>query len=140
MLKEVFAFGGFKYTTMPHDRNPITHLPDYRQVMADKQHRQAEFVLQIFQQVQNLCLYRNIQRRSRLVTDQQPRPAGERSRDRNSLSLTTGKFMWILESGSTAEPDMVEQVADDCSDFLRWREAMKADWLGDDIVYLHTTI
>ena len=39
--------------------------------MADKQYRQSEFLLQILQQIQDLCLNAHIKRRSWFITDKQ---------------------------------------------------------------------
>ena len=47
------------------------------------------------QKVEYLCLNRNVQRRDRLVSDNQLRTNGQRSCDTDTLFLTTGKFMRI---------------------------------------------
>ena len=54
--------GGAMTNALAHHTDPVAHLPDHRQVVTDEQHRQPEFLLQVFQQVQDLRLNRNVQR------------------------------------------------------------------------------
>ena len=64
--------------------------------MRDQQHRAANLALQGFDQAKNLRLDRDIQRRGRLVGDQQLRPAHERHRDHGSLAHAAGQLVRIL--------------------------------------------
>ena len=68
---------------------------DDRQVVADEQQRQAELVLQIDQQVDDLRLHRNVQRRHRLVADDQVGAGRQRARDADALALAAGEFVRI---------------------------------------------
>ena len=61
------------------------------QVMADEQISQPVALLQRFQQRQDLRLHRFIQRRGRLVEDQQ-RLQDQRARDGDTLTLAAGKL------------------------------------------------
>ena len=64
--------------------------------MRDIHNCHVVFFLQITDQLQDLRLNGNVQRRCWLVTDQNFRMAGNRDSDNNSLSHTTGKFVRIL--------------------------------------------
>src|SRR3546814_12916668 len=48
--------------------------------------------LQVAQQIDDLRLDRNVERRYRLIADQQFRPHDQRARDRDALTLATGEF------------------------------------------------
>ena len=45
-----------------HDRNPVGDVLHDREIMTNEDRRQTQFLLQILQQVQNLCPDRHIQR------------------------------------------------------------------------------
>ena len=70
------------------------------QVVADEQQRQAELVLQVRQQVDDLRLDRDVERGDRLVADDQVRPGRERAGDADALALAAGEF--VRDSGATA--------------------------------------
>ena len=78
-------------------QNPdaVAEVSHHRQVMGDKQHRQVQFVLQIFQQIDDLCLDGYVQCGNWLVGDQQPRLHHQRPGNADTLPLTTGKLVGI---------------------------------------------
>ena len=62
--------------------------------MGDQQHRHAEALLQLPEQLQDLRLDGDVERGGRLVGDQQVRLVGERHRD-HPLALAAGQLMRI---------------------------------------------
>lgn len=74
--EEATAGGDFDDPAEAHHPDVIGHMPDYREVMADEQLGQTEFVLKILHQVQNLRLDRHIDRRGRLVANTTRPPVG----------------------------------------------------------------
>ena len=68
-----------------HD-GTLAQLPDDGQVMGDEQQRHAPFAHQRPQQVQDLCLDRDVERRRGLIRDEQRGLAGERHRDHHPLA------------------------------------------------------
>ena len=69
-----------------HDHNMICHLRDHTEIVRDKDDRGLVFILQLAQQRQDLRLGRNIDRRGRLIGNQQTRPARQRHRDHRALA------------------------------------------------------
>ena len=68
-----------------HDGDPVGDLPDHRQVVRDEDVGQVEVALQVPQQVQDLRLDRDVERRDRLVADDQLRlTARARARRRSA--------------------------------------------------------
>ena len=70
--------------------------------------------LSFFEQFENLCLHRHVERRRRLVGDQQVRPVGERHGDHHPLALAARQFVRI---GAEAffrflNADLVQQFED----------------------------
>jgi hypothetical protein len=55
--------------------------------MRDEQVGDTQFCLQALQQIENLCLHRDIERGGRLVADQEFRLYGQRPRDGDALAL-----------------------------------------------------
>ena len=70
-----------------HHRHPVRHVADDTQVMGDQDHGHAQLGLQTLQQLQNLRLDGDIQRRCRLVRDQNFRFVGQRHGDHHALPL-----------------------------------------------------
>ena len=73
----------------------VGHFGDHAQIVRDEQDRHAAFVAQLAQQVENLGLDRHVERRRRLVGDQQLRIAGQRHRDHHPLPLPAGQLVRI---------------------------------------------
>ena len=90
-----------------HDGDAVADVLDRGQVVGDEHVGQVELVLQIAQQVQHLRLNRDIQRRDRLVGDDEPRIERERARDADALALTAAELVRIAvqdSSGSCPPP------------------------------------
>ena len=76
-----------------------------RQIVRDEQKRNAALLLQILEQIQNLSLPRDIERRRRLIGNHNVRMAGKRHGDHHALLLPAREFMskrfdssfWIVE-------------------------------------------
>ena len=71
------------------------HVLDNRKVMADEQQREAEFLLQVLQQVDDLGLDRNVECRDSFVADDQIRLSRKRARDADALTLSAGEFVRV---------------------------------------------
>src|ERR1700730_1946132 len=72
-----------------HDRNPVAHVPDNREVMRNENVGQPELLLKVGQQVENLRLDRNVQSRDGLVRDDQLGSKGQGAGDADALPLAT---------------------------------------------------
>ena len=78
-----------------HHADPVSDAPHDAQIMGDEQHRQPLGRLQLGQQVQDLRLHRHIQRRRRLIGNEQLRPIGQRHRDHHPLALPARQLVRI---------------------------------------------
>ena len=58
-----------------HHHHAFGHFRDHAQIVGNQRHCRAVFALQIADQFQNLRLHRDIERGSRLVSDQKARTA-----------------------------------------------------------------
>src|ERR1700733_5557309 len=66
------------YLTLIHYEDPVTDIADDRQIMRYKNDGKAKFFFQVVEQVQDLRLYADIQRRYRLIANDKRRAQGQR--------------------------------------------------------------
>ena len=85
---------------------------DDGEVVGDEQIGEAELLLQIHQQVDDLRLHRNVERRHRLVADDQLRVERQRAGDADALALPAGEFVRIAVERLGPQPDLAEQRLD----------------------------
>src|SRR5882762_955895 len=93
-----------------HHHHLFGHVADHRQVVRDEQVAHCVFVLQILQEVQQLGLDRDVERRDRLVADQDLRTQGERAGDRDPLALAAGELVRVFGERVRGEAHLVEQL------------------------------
>ena len=92
---QFFSIGQFCHDAQVHDRHTVADMANHRQVMRNEQISQIHFVLQVFKQVDHLCLNGYIQGGNGLITNDQFRLQRQSTCDADTLPLATGKFMWI---------------------------------------------
>ena len=86
---------GLDDLALGHDADPVGDLADNAEVMRDEQKRHAALGFQAGEQLQYLRLHGHIERRRRLVGDQQLRLVGERHGDHDALALAAGQLVRI---------------------------------------------
>ena len=67
--------------------------------------------LQLLDQVDDLRLDRHVERRDRLVGDDEVRIGGQRARDADALLLPAGELVRIAVDEPLAQPDRLHQLA-----------------------------
>src|SRR5260370_1233480 len=95
-----------------HDRNPMSHVLDDGEIVADEEKREAKLALQILQQVHDLRLDRNIECRDRLVADDEVGLGRESARNGDALTLSAGEFVRPARLGLARQPQLIEQEID----------------------------
>jgi hypothetical protein len=93
---------------------------------------QAKFGLQVLQQIDDLCLYRNVECRDRLVRDDHLWVERERTGYADALTLTAGKLMGISVVMLRIESDKLEQVLYGALDAVRGLDVLNPEWSPDD--------
>src|ERR1700730_5756729 len=76
-----------------HHRDAVADRLHHREIVGDEQQRQSEARLHLFQQIQDLRANRNVERRDRLVADDELGVEHQCPRDADALALSAGKFM-----------------------------------------------
>ena len=109
--------------------------------MGDEEISEPEFLLQILQQVDDLGLDRYVQRRHRLVADDQLGFDGERARDTDALALTAGELVRIAPHVIRLQTDGLEQFHDTLFKLAPgFGQAVNDQGFADDRADIHARI
>src|SRR4051812_3017857 len=123
-----------------HHGDPVTHRPDDGEVVGDEQVREPELLLQVLEQVEDLGLDRDVERRDGLVTHDQLRVQGQGAGDADALALPAGELVRVAIDEVGAEPDDVEQPLGGLAPRLPRPELVDDERLGDDVADGHPRI
>ena len=115
---------------MPHDR----------EVVGDEKVGQVELALQVLQQVDDLGLDRNVQRRHRLVADDEVRVHRQGSRDADALALATGELVGVAIREVRVQPDEPQQLLHPPSPILDRADRVVVQRLLQDVADRHPRI
>lgn len=87
------AFGRARFHDLAEvqDGDVVADVLDHPEIVGDEQVAEAELVLQPAQEVEDLCLYRDVEGGDGLVAAEEFRAAGERAGDGDALTLAAGK-------------------------------------------------
>src|SRR5882672_6903747 len=108
-------------------------MPDHREVVADEEIGEAELVLQVAHQIEDLCLHRNIKRGSRLVAHDEFGFGRQDAGDCDPLPLPAGKFMRIFPAIIGVQADQVQEFADPRLNIaVALQQIESADRFGDN--------
>src|SRR5690348_5539719 len=78
-----------------HYGDPVADMLDDAQVVRDEEVGQVEFFLQVLQQIERLGLNRDVERRDRLIADDELWTQGQRAGDADALALTAAEGVRI---------------------------------------------
>ncbi len=98
--------------TRVHDQHAVRDPSHHAEIMGDQQHRDAETLLQLDQQAEDLRLDGDVERGRWLVGDQQCRPAHQRHGDHNALAQSARELVRILGEplGRRRDADLPQQL------------------------------
>ena len=99
-----------------HDRHLGRDVLDDREIVADEQIGEAEVAAQLRQQVQDLRLHRDVERRSRLVAHHDARPQHEGARNGDALALAAGQFGGETIAHLARQADTLQHLVDPLGD------------------------
>ena len=115
-----------------HDGDARGDVLDDRQVVADEHVSEIEIAAQIREQVQDLRLHRDIERRGRLVADDDLGPHDEGAGDGDALALPAGQLARIAVHEARRQADALEHRADGAAPLRRGADAVHLERQGDD--------
>src|SRR5258706_9326430 len=103
---------GFDNAAEIHYRDAVTDMGHHSEIMCDEQIGKIMLALQVDQQIDHLGLDRHIERRYRLVADDQSWPQRQSARDADALALAAGELVRGVLPFIRPEPDLPEHVGD----------------------------
>ena len=115
-----------------HHRDSVAHVADHRDVVRDEEEREPERVAELVDEVENLRLYGDIERRHRLVRHDQLRACDDRTGDPDSLALTTRELMRIAIRVRRIEADEAQHLGDPCAALGCRADAVNSQRVTDD--------
>ena len=110
VAKQHRAVGDFDDAPGAHYGDPVGDIVDDRKIMRDEKVSKSQFLLQIHQQIEDLRLDRNVERRSWFVADNKARPQCKSPGDADALALTPGKAVRIALNVPQVEPDERDEL------------------------------
>ena len=95
-----------------HDDHAGGDAGDDAEIMGDEDQPHGEFPLQAGEKVQNLRLNGDVERRGRLVGQDQRRLAHQRHGDHDALAQAARELMWVLlePAGGRRDADALQQL------------------------------
>ncbi len=124
---------GFDDASGIHDGDAIGGFGDDAEVVRDEQQRQVERRLHLAQQVENLRLNRDIERRRGLVGDDERRPTRERDGDHHALAHAARKLVRVVRNSGFGIDDShgAEELDRLCVRFASRGASVDQQRLGD---------
>jgi hypothetical protein len=117
-FKERRLGSGFNDLSQIHDCNAMTHMLDDAEVMGDEEIRVTVASLKFLDEVEDLCLDRNIESRRRLIKDDELWARDQCPGNSNALPLAATEFMWVTIHMLFIESHFSEARSDPCDDLL----------------------
>ena len=108
--------------------------------MGDEQIGQPKLGLQVFEHVDDLCLHRHIERRDRLVTDNQVGLQRDSTGNADTLALAAGELMGEAGRRIRRQADAIEQVGHGLPTRGRCPDSGDFQRLGDQLAHAHARV
>jgi hypothetical protein len=97
-IEHLLGRGTFHDATEIHDQHAIREMFDHAKIVTDEQIGQVQIAAKVHEQIEDLCLNRNIQRGHGFIAHQKFRLYRERTGDAYALALPAGELMWIASA------------------------------------------
>ena len=102
-----------------HHRDTIGEMMNDGQIVTDEQIGQPKGFAQIHQQIQDLALHRDVQRRYGLIGDDELRVQDQRTRDGDALALTAAELVGVFLQIVRRQPNGLEELRGFFASLLR---------------------
>ena len=124
-----------------HDTDLIRDVTHHGQIVRDKQIGDAFLFLIILEQIDDLGLNGNIERRDGLIADHQIRLKHQCPRNPDTLSLPAGELVRVAACMLSGQPDTVQHLIDQIvGRRLVWYDAVGDQRLRNDVPDSHSRV
>ena len=132
-LEDLRDGAGLDDAAVLHHGDVVGDGPHDAEIVGDEQHRHVMARLQFLQELQDLRLHGHVERRRRLVGDEEIGAVGESHRDHHALALTAGQLMreGAVFFGRVADPDFGQEFERPRLDGARAAHAVQFEDLAD---------
>src|SRR5690554_575619 len=137
---KLIAIRQFDDLAQIHHGNTIRNMAHHAQVVSNKQISQSKLLLQFFQQVDDLSLDGNIQRRNGLIADDKFGPQSQGAGNSNALALATRKFVWIPVDKVRIQTDHAQQLTHALVPLFDRANVVNIQGFADDLPHRHTRV
>ncbi|MNV69296.1 hypothetical protein D3C71_1622010 [compost metagenome] len=110
--EQLLGGGHFHHLAQVQHHHAVAQVLDHVQVVRDEEHRQAQALAQIGQQVDHLRLNRHVQRRQRLVGHDELGLHGQRARHADALALAARELVREAAGVLGAQAHGLQQLGD----------------------------
>ena len=117
-FEERFRGAFFNNLAVAHDKNVIGECADDAEIVADEEIGDLALPLQFAQEIDNLRLYRHVERGGRLVEHDKFRLERHGPGNRDPLALTAREFVRITVHRCRIETDIEKRLGNDLALFL----------------------
>ena len=94
-----------------HDRDPVADVLHDGKIVGDEQIREFEFLLQVYQEVDDLRLDRDVESRNGFIADDETGIESERPRDGDALAWPPENSWGYLAMDSSGRPTRLKSAA-----------------------------
>jgi len=127
--------GHLRHLAQVHDGHPVRDVLHDREVVRDEEVGEVELRLQPLQQVDDLRLDGDVQRRDRLVADDEGRVHRQRPRDADALPLAARELVRVAVGEVGVHAHHPQQLLDALLALLAAREAVDVQGLAHDVAH-----
>ena len=120
---------------------PVRHVPHDREVVRNEDQRQPELLLEIGEKIEDLCLDGDVERRDRLVADDELGFGDQRPGDADALRLPAGKFVRIAVDHFGLQPHRLHHLHHALLALRRVEFGhQRLQQIGNDLAHRHARI
>ena len=137
IVEERVRLAQFDDAAQVHHPDPVAHVAHRGKVVGDQQIREVVLLLQVDQEVHDLGADRDVERRYRLVQDDQLGVQRKRTGDADALALAARELVRVQVRLVRVQPDLCEQVAYTLRDLGLRHRRRDLHRLADDRTHPH---
>ena len=135
IAEDIFLRAEFHHRTQVHNADLIGNELDHAQIVGNEDVCQIPLPLELFQQIDDLGLNGNVQRRNRLIADDQLGVDRQCSCDANSLALTAGELVGIALIVIIPQTALIHQLQHIILHLVLRHDLMDLNGLAEDAAY-----
>ena len=140
-LVDLGSVGQLHHLAQIHDGDAVGDMAHHQQVVGNEQIGQAQLILQLIEHVDDLGLNGHVQRRYRLIADDEVGVDGQRAGDADTLALSAGELVSVAGGMFAVQPHMVHQLQNARHAlFLGLVKFMDIQRLADDVGDRHAWV